>query len=65
MPRQNSWQSLYGAKRRAIDKAILAEAERAIAAAPVLPETSPAEAIARAFGRPIQSRPNPSPWRRR
>ena len=31
MPKQNEWERLYGAKRRAIDRALLAECEAAIA----------------------------------
>ena len=67
MPRKNEWISRYGAKRRAIDRALLAECERAIGleeSAGLQPaKTSqrpsaavsedPRAAIARAFGRPV------------
>lgn len=70
----NDWQKRFGAKRRAIDKAILAECERQIALeerrgdgaggpkadsrspTPPKPGTAASEArnaIARAFGRPL------------
>ena len=64
----NDWQTCFGAKRRAIDRAILAECERAIAleekSAPQRPKTetpssvanfglSERDRIARAFGRQI------------
>jgi hypothetical protein len=64
----NDWQTRFGAKRRAIDRALLAECERAIGleekSAPQQPktETPPSAAnsglserdrIARAFGRQI------------
>ena len=66
MPKQNAWASRYGAKRRAIDRALLAECERAIGleekSAPqrLKTETPPSavnsglserERIAKAFGR--------------
>lgn len=63
------WQKRFGAKRRVIDRAILAECERQIAReaqgpastdsrsrTPPQPETTASEAraaIARAFGRPL------------
>ena len=67
MPKQNEWERLYGAKRRAIDRALLAECERAIAleekSGVSNPKTEtppsaavsddPRAAIARAFGRPV------------
>ena len=68
MPSRNEWMTKLGAKRRAIDKALLAELERQIASpdrAPCAPKaTQVAEnserlsaaartAIALAFGRPM------------
>ena len=67
MPRKNEWASRFGAKRRATDRALLAECERAIGleekSAPQRPKTEPPPsaavsddprvAIARAFGRPV------------
>ena len=67
MPKQNEWERLYGAKRRAIDRALLAECEAAIAleeksgVSEPKTETPPSAAvsddprvaIARAFGRPV------------
>jgi hypothetical protein len=63
----NDWLSRFGAKRRAIDRALLAEAERAIgleergglhtAKTSQRPSAAvsddPRAAIARAFGRPV------------
>jgi hypothetical protein len=46
----NTWQKTFGAKRRAIDRALLAEAERAIKAEDREADARKAE-IARAFGR--------------
>lgn len=48
---RGDWQTRFGAKRRAIDKAILAECEKQI-----IREDADAERdrIARAFGRPIE-----------
>ena len=63
--KRNDWQAKYGAKRRAIDKAILQEAERAVYIVEGLAKgktpdlvTGPfydeeRQRIARAFGRPI------------
>ena len=71
-PKANKhWSALYAAKRRAIDRVILAEAERAIPNETPVPEPSqPQETpsvkfavddmrdeIARAFGRPVRPRP--------
>ena len=67
MPRKNEGTVRFGAKRRAIDRALLAAAEAAIAleekSAPQHPKTEtppsaaisddPRAAIARAFGRPV------------
>ena len=64
MPRRNEWLSRFGAKRKALDRALLAECERAIGleekSAPQQPKTEippsaavsedPRAAIARAFG---------------
>lgn len=52
------WSEHFGAKRRAIDRAVLAELERQIAAEELEPVTRvdteiDRAAIARAFGRPI------------
>lgn len=64
--KRNSWASRFGAKRRAIDKAILAAAERQIAleeaqTAPeakrpsaAISEPSARDRIAAAFGRTVQ-----------
>ena len=49
--KNNTWQARFGAKRRAIDKALLAEAERAIGAEEKAALEQRAS-IARAFGRP-------------
>lgn len=67
MPAKNDWRSRFGAKRRAIDKALLEACERALAEpddkkfvtmveeavkGPQKPrDESPATLIARAFGR--------------
>jgi hypothetical protein len=63
---KSDWASRFALKRRAIDRAILAECERQIAQEaqdgprgheainPSPDPESPAEAIARAFGRPVQ-----------
>jgi hypothetical protein len=66
--KRNEWASRFGAKRRATDRAILAECERAIAleekSAPQRPKTetpssvanfglSERDRIARAFGRQV------------
>jgi hypothetical protein len=53
-----TWQQAYGARRRAIDRALLAELERQIAAEELEPVTRidteiDRAAIARAFGRPV------------
>jgi hypothetical protein len=55
---KNTWEKLYGAKRRAIDRKLLAALERDIAneeRAPRLERENKdaREAIAKAFGRPI------------
>jgi hypothetical protein len=47
-----TWAQRYGAKRQAIDRAILAELEQTIAAGPATPSDGMRKAIARAFGRP-------------
>jgi hypothetical protein len=54
MPKINktSWQAVYGARRRVIDRRILAEAERAIPDEPKDPRADARERIAAAFGRP-------------
>lgn len=73
----NSWASLYGARRRAIDKAILQECEHQIAREePPIPDAATPmppialndeelNRIARAFGRrrndAIRAAPNPQP----
>ena len=56
----NDWQTRFGVKRRATDKAYCAEAERAIAgeaklthAGAKLTDADTRAAIARAFGRPV------------
>jgi hypothetical protein len=52
---KNDWQARFGAKRRAIDRAILAEAERTIEE-PIsfkVDARIDRDAIARAFGRPL------------
>ena len=60
----NSWTSLYGARRRQIDKAILADCERRIALEerpipdtikpmPPTDSNTTLNRIAKAFGRPI------------
>jgi hypothetical protein len=67
MPRANDWQRRFGASRRARDRALLAEAERAIGLedcerppaakidrGPSAASSEAREAIARAFGRPVQ-----------
>lgn len=53
--KRNDWQARFGAKRRAIDRKILAECEREISKAPTPREAAiaAAERIAKAFGRPI------------
>jgi hypothetical protein len=59
--KRNTWQSRFGAQRRALDRKTLQEAERAIATEeasqrpPVARETplDARKAIARAFGRPL------------
>ena len=59
MPRANDWASKYGAKRRAIDRALLAECERRIdAGRPPSPEDAKEarERLAKAFGRPYNGR---------
>lgn len=52
-PRPGNWQQIYGARRRASDRVLLAECEAVIAAIaePAEPSLEQA-AIARAFGRP-------------
>jgi hypothetical protein len=57
---KNDWQARFGAKRRAIDRAVLAEAERQISSDFIKPHQEPidfenetARRIARAFGRPL------------
>jgi hypothetical protein len=64
MPKRNTWASQFAFKRRAIDRKILAEAERAIADEISFDNPDPAKwpkhhigdeerlRIARAFGRP-------------
>jgi hypothetical protein len=57
--RRNLWASRYGALRRAIDRKLLADLEKEIAAelrqsAPDCANLRQREAIARAFGRPMQ-----------
>ena len=63
----NDWQTRFGAKRRVIDRAILAECERAIGLEergglhtaktsqrpPAAVSDDPRAAICRAFGRPV------------
>jgi hypothetical protein len=60
----NDWQKHYAAKRRMIDRAILAECERALAEAqggpsaafyeaPIDFDNEDAKRIAKAFGRPL------------
>ena len=48
------WASMYAAKRRAIDRALLAEVERTIGAEPVMvdPRADMRAEIAKAFGSP-------------
>ena len=68
MPRKNDWAMFHGPRRRAIDRAILAECERAIALeeqglsnlpkietplSAAFPADPERERIARAFGRPV------------
>jgi hypothetical protein len=53
MPKKNDWQSRFGAKRRAIDRALLAEVEQQIAREEKDQRVS-RETIAKAFGRPLQ-----------
>jgi hypothetical protein len=66
MPRKNEWASRFGAKRKEIDRRILAEVERQIAAEEAAAlqhkadsahaqwlEDEDRERIARAFGRPL------------
>lgn len=50
------WETKFGARRRAIDRQLLADAERAIAAEErAAPPADEAHArIARAFGRPVK-----------
>jgi hypothetical protein len=50
MRRGNDWERRFGRRRRAIDRALLEELERQIAAE----ERERREAIARAFGRPAE-----------
>jgi hypothetical protein len=53
MRRGNDWERRYGRRRRAIDRALLAELEAAIAAEEAARELAERRAaIARAFGRP-------------
>jgi hypothetical protein len=51
----NTWAQRYGAKRHAIDRAILAKLEQTIAAEEraATPNDGMRKAIARAFGRPV------------
>jgi hypothetical protein len=66
--RKNSWASVFGPKRRAIDKALLAECEKTICQADLRDieldiereerqrariDNQAREAIAKAFGRPL------------
>ena len=67
MPRKNEWASRFALKRRAIDRAIMAECERAIGLEergglhtaktsqrpPAAVSEDPRAAICRAFGRPV------------
>jgi hypothetical protein len=58
-PQNNGWEQRFGAKRRALDRALLAECERQIAkeerADPIPPVDRDTERrrIALAFGRPL------------
>jgi hypothetical protein len=55
MRRGNDWERRFGRRRRAIDRAVLEAAERAIAAEDREREArEQREAIARAFGRPAE-----------
>ena len=59
--RANSWQKRFGAKRRAIDRAILAEAERwTPPEAPQKPQDAPITFSASPY-RPTLKRPSASP----
>jgi hypothetical protein len=55
MRRGNDWERRFGRRRRAIDRALLEELERQIAAEErEREERERREAIARAFGRPAE-----------
>jgi hypothetical protein len=53
VPKPNDWQSRFGARRRAKDKALLAALEKQIAAED-RQQDAERKRIAQAFGRPLQ-----------
>jgi hypothetical protein len=52
MPRRNEWQHRFGAKRRAMDRALLAEFERELSREEKA-AAAERQRIAQAFGRPL------------